>query len=84
MEAVSRLVRHIENCVQGTARDLLAAAIERFESRGMDVVFHCHDEVTVEIPIGSCPDEVFRSILLTRPVWAAGLPLGGKVPYGAQ
>ena len=42
----------VENVVQGTARDLLAAAIERFETRGIAVVFHCHDEVTVEVPIG--------------------------------
>jgi hypothetical protein len=46
----------VENVVQGTARDLLAAAIERFEMRGIDVVFHCHDEVTVEVPVGSLSD----------------------------
>jgi DNA polymerase len=50
----------VENVVQGVARDLLAAAIERFESRGLDVAFHCHDEVTVEVPIGSLSDEDFR------------------------
>ena len=49
----------VENVVQGTARDLLAAAIERFETRGIDVVFHCHDEVTVEVPIGSLSDAEF-------------------------
>jgi DNA polymerase bacteriophage-type len=42
----------VENVVQGTARDLLAAAIERFETRGIPVVFHCHDEVTIEVPVG--------------------------------
>jgi DNA polymerase len=46
----------VENVVQGTARDLLAAAIDRFESRGIPVVFHCHDEVTVEIPVGALSD----------------------------
>ena len=54
----------VENVVQGTARDLLAAAIERFETRGIDVVFHCHDEVTVEVPIGSLSDDEFLAILL--------------------
>jgi DNA polymerase len=72
----------VENVVQGTARDLLAAAIERFETRGIDVVFHCHDEVTVEVPIGSLSDAEFLEILLKLPDWAAGLPLSGKVHSG--
>ena len=72
----------VENVVQGTARDLLAAAIERFESRGIDVVFHCHDEVTVEVPIGSISDVAFLEILLKLPSWASGLPLSGKVHSG--
>jgi hypothetical protein len=72
----------VENVVQGTARDLLASAIERFETRGIDVVFHCHDEVTVEVPIGSLSDEEFLAILLKLPAWASGLPLSGKVHSG--
>jgi DNA polymerase len=75
----------VENVIQGTARDLLAAAIERFETRGIDVVFHCHDEVTVEVPAGSLSEEEFRTILLTQPAWTDGLlplPLGGKVHTG--
>jgi DNA polymerase len=74
----------VENVVQGTARDLLAAAIERFESRGIDVVFHCHDEVTVEVPAGSLSNEDFLDILLKLPDWATGLPIGGKVHSGAH
>jgi DNA polymerase len=73
-----------ENVVQGTARDLLAAAIDRFEMRGIPVVFHCHDEVTVEILIGSLSDAEFLAILLELPDWAAGLPLGGKVHSGSH
>jgi hypothetical protein len=72
----------VENVVQGTARDLLAAAIERFESRGIPVVFHCHDEVTVEVPVGTLSDDEFLAILLKLPDWARGLPLGGKVHSG--
>jgi hypothetical protein len=72
----------VENVVQGTARDLLAAAIDRFESRGIPVVFHCHDEVTVEVPVGSLSDSDFLGILLQLPDWATGLPLGGKVHSG--
>ena len=72
----------VENCVQGCARDLLAAAIERFETRNIAVVFHCHDEVTVEVPVGSLSEQEFREILLKLPAWAHGIPLGGKVHVG--
>src|SRR5262249_23074418 len=72
----------VENIVQGTARDLLAAAIERFETRGIDVVFHCHDEVTVEVPTGSLSDKDFLDILLKLPDWATGLPIAGRVHSG--
>jgi DNA polymerase len=72
----------VENVVQGTARDLLAGAIERFEGRDVPVVFHCHDEVTVEVQASTLPDEEFLGILLKLPSWAIGLPLGGKVHCG--
>ena len=72
----------VENVVQGVARDLLAAAIDRFEQRGIPVTFHCHDEVTIETPIGALSDEDFRAILLELPAWAAGMPIGGKVHSG--
>jgi DNA polymerase len=72
----------IENCVQGCARDLLAAALLRFEARGLPVVFHCHDEVVIEVPEGSISEQEVLAILLEPPPWAAGLPLGGKVHSG--
>lgn len=72
----------VENVVQGTARDLLAAAIDRLEGRNIPVVFHCHDEITVEVPIGSLSDAEFLSVVLELPDWAAGLPLDGKVHSG--
>jgi hypothetical protein len=72
----------VENVVQAIARDLLAAAIDRFEARGLDVVFHCHDECTAETPIGAISDQDFSAILLEAPPWASGMPLGGKVHTG--
>jgi hypothetical protein len=72
----------VENVVQGTARDLLAAALLRFEARGLPVVFHCHDEVVVEVPWGPIGEREVLAILLEPPPWAAGLPLGGKVHAG--
>jgi DNA polymerase len=72
----------VENVVQGTARDLLAAALLRFEARGLPVVFHCHDEVVIEVPEGSITEAEVLKILLEPPAWTTGLPLGGKVHSG--
>ena len=74
----------VENVVQGTARDLLAAAIERFEARGIEVVLTVHDEVVAEVPTGSISEADFLSILLEAPAWADGLPLAGKVWSGSH
>jgi DNA polymerase len=71
-----------ENIVQGTARDLLRDAIARFEARGLPVVFHCHDEIVVEVPEGSISEAEVLAILLEPPPWATDLPLGGKVHSG--
>jgi DNA polymerase len=72
----------VENVVQATARDLLAAALLRFEARGLLVVFHCHDEIVVEVPEGTVTEQEVLEILLEAPPWAADLPLGGKVHSG--
>jgi DNA polymerase len=72
----------VENTVQACARDLLAAALFRFETRGLPVVFHCHDEVVIEVPERSVSEQDVLAILLESPAWAAGLPLGGKVHSG--
>ena len=69
--------------MQGTARDLLAAAIERFEARGIPIVLTVHDEAVAEVPAGSITEADFLAILLEPPAWAAGLPLAGKVWSGA-
>jgi DNA polymerase len=72
----------VENAVQGTARDLLAAAILRAEARNWKVVFHCHDELVIEAPEGSVSEAEVLALLLEPPAWATGLPLGGKVHSG--
>src|SRR6516165_10237608 len=72
----------VENVVQGTARDLLAAAIIRAEVRGWKVVFHCHDELVIEAPEESISEQDVLACMLEAPTWAAGLPLGGKVHSG--
>jgi hypothetical protein len=68
-----------ENAVQACARDLFAAALLRLEAAGYPIVLHVHDEVAAEVPEGSGNAEEFRELLITHPIWAAGLPLAAKV-----
>jgi hypothetical protein len=67
-----------ENVVQGTARDILAAAITRMEAQGLPVVLHVHDDLVVETPIGSVTTAEFQRLALESVQWAEGLPLSGK------
>lgn len=65
----------VENIVQATARDCLAVAMDRLENAGFPIVFHVHDEVICEVPIGkSSADEIAE--IMGQPIdWAPGLPL---------
>jgi Toprim domain/CHC2 zinc finger len=67
-----------ENVVQGTARDVLAAAIARMEARGLPVVLHVHDDLVIEVPTGSITAAEFQQLALEALPWANGLPLAGK------
>jgi DNA polymerase len=73
----------VENVVQSTARDLLAAALLRFAARGWTVVFHCHDEIVIEAPEGALDPQEVLAVMLEPPRWAVGLPLAGSVHAGA-
>jgi DNA polymerase len=72
----------LENAVQGIARDLLAAALLRAEARGWSTVFHCHDELVIEAPEGTLPNDEVLAMLKEPPAWAIGLPFNGKVHRG--
>ena len=65
-----------ENIVQGTARDVLACAMLRFEEWHLKIVAHVHDEIIVE----SDTDELkLAEEIMSRPVdWAPGLPLAAE------
>lgn len=65
----------VENIVQATARDCLAVAIDRLEKLGYPVVFHVHDEVILEVPIGKSSEEEIAEIMGQPIDWAPGLPL---------
>lgn len=65
----------VENIVQATARDLLAISMYRIEYAGFQIVGHVHDEIIVEVPVGSNGLEEIEK-LMSKPVkWAEGLNL---------
>jgi hypothetical protein len=68
----------VENAVQATARDLLAAALIRLEAAGFPIIAHVHDEVIAEVPAGDDRTAEFVSIMTAAPDWADGLPIAGK------
>ncbi len=72
-----------ENIVQATARDILGMVLLRAEKRGLDVVFHIHDEIIVE----ATEDQTLPMVeaLFSEPIpWCKDLPLKGAgytTPY---
>jgi DNA polymerase len=74
----------VENAVQATARDLLAAALVRLEAAGFEIVAHVHDEAIAEIPEGMDRQAEFLAIMTQAPPWADGLPIAGKVWSGKR
>lgn len=65
-----------ENIVQAIARDCLAETLRRIDAKGLQVVFHVHDEVIVDAPIETTVEELCD--LMAEPIaWAPGLILKG-------
>ncbi|EJW16976.1 DNA polymerase [Paenibacillus alvei] len=67
--------RLVENLVQAIARDCLAVSMEGLATEGYSIVMHVHDEVVLDVPIGTGSVEHVTEIM-GRPIeWAPGLPL---------
>ncbi|GAV13258.1 DNA polymerase [Paenibacillus sp. NAIST15-1] len=67
--------RLVENLVQAIARDCLAVSMERLAAEGYRIVMHVHDEVVLDVPVGTGSVEHVTEIM-GRPIeWAPGLPL---------
>lgn len=65
-----------ENIVQAIARDCLAETLRRIDAKGLQVVFHVHDEVIIDAPMEATVDEICD--LMAEPIpWAPGLILKG-------
>ena len=66
----------VENIVQAFARDCLAVAMVRLDELGYDIVFHVHDEIIAETPVGSRWEDM--AAVMGQPIdWAPGLLLRG-------
>ena len=65
-----------ENIVQAIARDCLAETLRRIDAKGLQVVFHVHDEVIIDAPMDTTVEEICN--LMAEPIpWAPGLILKG-------
>ena len=65
-----------ENIVQAIARDCLAVTLRRIAQKGLQTVFHVHDEVIIDAPMETTVDEICD--LMAEPIpWAPGLILKG-------
>jgi DNA polymerase len=73
-----------ENVVQALARELLVAAMFRFEECGFPVVLTVHDEIVVEHP--AITEERVKEIMPERPGWASliGLPIAVEAWVGKR
>lgn len=66
----------VENIVQAIARDCLAETLRRIDAKGLQVVFHVHDEVIIDAPMDATVEEICG--LMAEPIrWAPGLILKG-------
>jgi DNA polymerase len=74
----------VENAVQATARDLLAAAMLRVEAAGFPIVLHVHDELVAEVPADRADTAEFQRLMTEAPRWAAGLAIAAKVRVGER
>ena len=65
-----------ENIIQAIARDCLAVSMLRLDEVGYRINFHVHDEVILDVPIGTGSMEEVENIMGQSINWAPGLPLG--------
>lgn len=66
--------KFVENIVQATARDILAEAMLRLDTRGYKIVMHVHDEAVIEAPADASLEDIC-GVMGKTPAWAKGLLL---------
>ena len=67
-----------ENVVQAVARDILAHALIKLEAAGYKVVMHIHDEVVIEVDIGTGSIEEVEAIMGDLPSWCSWWPISAN------
>ena len=65
----------VENITQATARDCLRDAMTALDAAGYQIVFHVHDEVIADMPMGTGSLAEMQEIMGRPLPWAPGLPL---------
>ena len=67
--------RLVENLVQAIARDCLAESMVRVDTEGYRIAMHVHDEVVLDVPIGTGSLEHITTVMGNPISWAPGLPM---------
>lgn len=65
----------VENLVQAIARDCLAESLLRLDREGYIIRLHVHDEIVLDVPIGTGTVSEITEIMSNPIQWANGLPL---------
>lgn len=70
----------VSNCVQATARDIMAYALVQLDKRGLNPVLTVHDEAVCQVPKSKypTPDDAANavlSVMLEAPPFCRGLPI---------
>ena len=67
--------RLVENLVQAIARDCLAVSLTRLDEESYVIPLHVHDEVVLDVPIGTGSIQHVTAVMGKTIEWAPGLPL---------
>lgn len=68
----------VENCTQGTARDVMAVAMLRLEKAGFPIHLTVHDEILAAMPRVENAIAKFDRLMNKRPSWAKDLPIASE------
>ncbi len=75
-----------ENLIQALCRDLMADALARSDSAGLNPVLHVHDEIVVDCPRSEAreAEQELHRIMTSVPDWAATFPIGAAGHVGER
>lgn len=74
----------VHNCVQATARDLMASAMTRLEMAGYPVIMSVHDEIICEVPDNHGTLAEMIDLMVEVPAWAKGCPIAAEGKEGPR